>query len=224
MVAGIFSRVSFPLLSSLRGEPERLRAEYLRLVRVLATLSIPVIVGLCAVAPLFIRAVYGPNWLPVAPILRILAVVGVFEAVSTSGAVFYAMGRPHLLASWALLSLAVMVAGFAIGVHWGAPGVAWAYVAVSPVVFGIPQVISTRLIDLRFGQLIGNITPALLAAAAMAGVLLLLQSIPVVPFGLVWPDLGVYVAGGGVVYVVAIVAVVALFWRRNILGWLKEAI
>jgi len=223
VVSSMFNRVSFPLLSSLRSDTSRLRAEYLRILRVLSAVSVPLVVGVCALAPVFVQVVYGPAWAPVAPILRIFVVIGVLESINTSGTVFYAMGRPRLLAAWALLSFVVMTVGFLVGVRFSLEGVVWAYVAVTPIVYAGPHLIAAKLIGLTAGRIVVNITPAIVAASAMAAVLFLLRDMCKLTTGRAWTDLAAYVGVGAAVYTTSIAAVITLSFRRGVLTWLREA-
>lgn len=170
-VGGLIARVMFPVLSSLQDDIVRLRRGYLRMVHVVSSVTLPVIVGLGAVAPLFVTTIYGERWTPAIPILRVLVVIGIMQAVNTSALIFYALGRPNLLLACVVVSLVCMSLSFAVGVRWGLMGVAWAYVIVSPIVWGGPHVMANRLIALPNKSLVSAIAPSLCAATLMWGVI-----------------------------------------------------
>ena len=77
------------------------------------------------------------------PILRILAIGGMLQAVATTGSwIFLAQGRTDWMLRWNLVSGPVTIAAFAIGIHWGAIGVAWAFlirtIIIAPPALAIP--------------------------------------------------------------------------------------
>ena len=166
-ISGLVTRVMFPALSSVQSDLPRFRRGYLRMLRIMSSVSLPAIIGLGATAPLLVSTVYGDKWILAVPVLQVLTVVGVLQAVNTSGLVFYALGRPNLLLGWAAVTLACMTISFAIGVRWGLVGVALAYVAVSPIVWAGPHLIANRLIALSNKHFVMAIGPSLCAAVVM---------------------------------------------------------
>jgi O-antigen/teichoic acid export membrane protein len=219
-IGSMVNRVLFPALSALKDDLARLRSEYVRGLRMLAAVSIPAIVGLCATAPLFVHVVYGPKWDEVAPLMRILLVIGLFEAVSTSGVVFWAMGRPLVLVAWAGLMLVVMTAAFAIGVRWGATGVAWSYVIVSPPLFLGPHLLAARLISLKLSDLVSCVALPLVAAGAMG--VAIVYGLAYLPFSIGWVNLAACVIAGALLYA-AVFFGGAVAGRGSISAWLAKA-
>jgi PST family polysaccharide transporter len=166
-IGGLVTRVMFPALSSIQTDLPRFRRGYLRMLRVISSISLPAIVGLGTSAPILIATVYGEQWTQAIPVLQVLMFVGVLQALNTSGLIFYALGRPNLLLAWAALSLACMSISFAIGVRWGLMGVTWAYVLASPIVWIGPHLLANRMIALPNKSLLFAIGPSLCAATIM---------------------------------------------------------
>ena len=65
--------------SRLQDDEPRMNATFVSLVHVLAIVTLPVCVTLAAAAPQVIEFVYGKDWLPAAPVLRLLAVLAVLR-------------------------------------------------------------------------------------------------------------------------------------------------
>ena len=221
-ISGIVTRVMFPALASIQDDLPRFRRGYLRMLRVISSVSLPAIVGLGATAPLLITTVYGERWAPAVPVLRVLAVIGALQTINTSGLVFYALGRPNLLLGWSLLSLVLMTAGFAVGVRWGLMGVTWAYVAVSPVVWLGPHVIANRLIELSGRNFMRAISPSLFAVFCMGAVVAYMAKYRLYPARSSWVNLLVLVGTGAAVYVASYAGMGMLLGRGRggLLGWL----
>jgi PST family polysaccharide transporter len=168
-ISWTLGRVLFPTFSLMQDDPERFQRAYLRACATVAFVTFPLMAGVTALAPEFIVALLGPNWAPVAPILRILAPVGLLQSItSLTGYIYMAMGKTDLMFRWGLLFTGLTVAGFALGLHWGIAGVATSYAIVTLLtlipVFWIPfQLIRLRLRDLWIA-----LWPVTRATAAMA--------------------------------------------------------
>jgi PST family polysaccharide transporter len=166
-VAGLVSRVMFPALSSIQDDLVRLRRGYLRMLRIVALLSFPMLTGLAATSELAVRVVYGERWMAVVPLLRVLAIVGLLESLNTSGVIFLARGRPNLLLLWGIAMFPIMAGAFVIGSRWGAVGVAWSYAIISPIVSLSPHIIANRLVGITTGRFARTLAPFAIASVAM---------------------------------------------------------
>lgn len=175
-VGGLVSRVMFPALSMLQADRGRFVQAYAAMLRVVAVATFPLVVGLGVTAPMAILTFYGPKWDLSATLLQILATVGLFQAINVSGVAYSAIGRPHILLAWAIVSLVVMTAGFMIGSAWGVTGVAWAYVIVCPVVCIPPHLIANRLIGLPQAEFFRVIAAPLVSAVIMGAIVLLVRA------------------------------------------------
>lgn len=213
-VTGAVNRALYPALARLQDDPTAMRRSYLTLVRILSLVGLPLSVGLCAAAPEVVLVVYGPAWAPVAPLLRILGIVGALETLNTSGILFYVRGRPGLLTGVTAASFALMTIAFAIAGHFGVTAVAWAYVALIPVWSLTPHWLGYRLIDLPFTGWLRAIAPGASCAALMALVVVQPWSawwpLPPTP----WNLLLLKVAVGAVSYCALVAALVLLRTRR----------
>ncbi len=203
----VILRVMFPVLSSLQGDYARLRLAYLRTLRLLGTLTLPMVIGLGATAPLLIATAYGAKWAPAAPILRLLTVVGAFEAISTAGILLYAVGRPGVLVRWAIVSIVTMTGAFSVGLRWGPQGVAAMYAIVSPVLFVMPHVFAARSIDLSVRRVIAAAAPPLASALVMGAAVIGIMGAVRHAIPTLWIAFTVTVAIGAIVYSVTLLAI-----------------
>jgi O-antigen/teichoic acid export membrane protein len=220
-IGGNLSRVMFPALASLQQDLPRFRSGYVRMLRALALTSLPAIAGLGLTAPLVVQIVYGPGWTPAVPLVQILAIIGACEALNTSGMVYYATGRPHIILAVAAVTLVFMTMAFIVGANWGATGVAWAYVAISPVVFGTPHLIANRMIALRWDAFVGAIAVPIAAVACMCAVVILIMA-RVPDLGTLWVNLLTSGAIGAAVYATALLSIAAAMGQLgpNLRAWL----
>jgi O-antigen/teichoic acid export membrane protein len=117
-------------------------------VRLLGMCAIPALTGLIVVAPDFVQIVLGPKWAAAAPLIQILAVVGMIQALqSISTDILQARGRTSTVLRFTLLFSAAHITGFVIGLHWGVKGVAAAYAITSILVEPIYTVLTARSIN-----------------------------------------------------------------------------
>ena len=93
----IVAKVLFPMFSKLQSDVPQLRREYARGVRLLATVVVPVSLGIVVLADDIVLVLYGAKWAPAAMPLRVLAVFGCFQALwMLNGYLFNAIGKPHV--------------------------------------------------------------------------------------------------------------------------------
>lgn len=127
-ISGIINPSLHPLFSAMQGEPERMTRAYLKVVRLVATLSLPAMCILGTLAPEIVHTVWGKQWDPSVRVFAILCFVGSVQPIgSTFGAVFLATNRTRLLAASGLINSVIMMSGIALGVRYGIRGVAIGY-------------------------------------------------------------------------------------------------
>ena len=72
-ITGVLQSVTFPVLSTIQGDEERLGNAYKRFLRLSAFIIFPLMVGLAAVANPFIRIVLTDKWEATIPFLQIIS-------------------------------------------------------------------------------------------------------------------------------------------------------
>lgn len=203
-VHGVLSSVMFPTLAGMQQSKEALRRTYLLACQSIALVAFPIMFGLMVEADDFIHVLWGPRWAEVVPIIRILAIAGLGNAIGTTvGWIYTATGRTDLMFKWSLFTAPVLLASFAVGLHWGAVGVAVAYTIAFYALLWYPTwVIPGRLIDLSFSQAMRNLAGPF-AASAIAGLSSLALRLAL-PAGPQWLRLAFTAAAALIVYGVAV--------------------
>lgn len=117
--------VALPLLSKLT-EDERRYAEYLRVgqraMGYTLVLGLSLVIG--AVEPV-VAIFLGEQWSGVAPIMRWLALCGIFETLAFVGYWTYvSKGLVRQLLHYTIISTVIKIVGISIGSFWGVAGVA----------------------------------------------------------------------------------------------------
>jgi PST family polysaccharide transporter len=199
-IVGVVNRVMFPALASLRTEPERLRASYVRSLGGAVFLAFPIAIGIGATADRLVPLLLGPGWEPAVDVVRILSVVACLQSIgATVGPIYLATGRTGLLLAWGGVVATIVIASFVVGVNAGILGVASAY-AVAQALTAYPSLaIPFRLIDLRVRDVLPTIARPLALAILAGGLAILLGRVSPAS----WPNL--------VVLSLQIVAVVSTY-------------
>ncbi len=116
-------------LSRLRGEPEKYRRYYLRILSTLSLATMPLAAFLAVFAEEIVQVALGPKWLAAAEFFRILAIAAFLRpAMSTVGAVMITQGLSRRYFWWGLAGSACLSVLLLAGTAWGATGVAAAQV------------------------------------------------------------------------------------------------
>ena len=132
----MLTQVAFPVFARKQSDHAALRRGYLEMIRMVAFVTFPIVVGVGATAPLFVPVVFGAKWLPAVPYIQILAAFGVLRALTNpSGSLLLAKGRPDMAFTRALATMAINVCVLLYVVQYGALAVALAYTALTAVYF-----------------------------------------------------------------------------------------
>ncbi|HET6350350.1 MAG TPA: MOP flippase family protein [Candidatus Krumholzibacteria bacterium] len=166
----IFTRVAFPVFSAVQSDRERLRKGYLELMEVLTGLTIPLYVGMMALAPSFVLVQLGDKFIPSIPLLRILCLVGfAFALSSPAGSLILACGRADIGFYMNIIRTGMILLGIWVGAHWGLVGVAWAMVAVvTAVMFPVHAYVRWKLVRMTLGEFMRVTYPFMWCSAAAA--------------------------------------------------------
>ncbi len=169
-VSGITVDVALPSLVKLRENPDAFRAHFLHLVSQNLRISLPAVGTVLLLAPQLLELVF-PAYAAGASIARILAVVGLIRCAS---AVFpsalHAIGRPGLhVAVMGVSALCLPVAfglsAYLLGDRLGMMAVAYAWVALYPILFVIFAAVTLRAVAVPVAQYLVVLGRSLLAAA-----------------------------------------------------------
>jgi PST family polysaccharide transporter len=118
-------RVAIPLLSRLNDEPERYASAFRRMIQILNLISIPGLIWGMFFSRQLVNVLLGPMWSAIAPVFSWVCVGG-FGSVLYGSAfwLFTSQGRGREQMKWSVITSAISIASFIIGISWGAVGVA----------------------------------------------------------------------------------------------------
>lgn len=164
----VTTRVMFPALSRMQGDPERVKRAYLRAVGLIALFTFPATVGLLVAAKPFVLAVYGPKWSEMILVLQILCIPALFQSIgTTTGWIYQSQGRTDWLFRWGLATGVLTIASFAVGITWGLVGVAVAYTTRTLLLTYLNYTIPGKLVGLTFWDVARRVRGVFGAATTM---------------------------------------------------------
>jgi len=172
-IAGPLTEVLFPAFSRMKDDRERMTSVWVRAVRVVASFSVPALVGLVIVAPDFIPVVLGERWSPTIVLIQVLAWVGLLQSLQTLNPnILQALDRTDVLLRFTVVFFVFHLTAFAIGLHWGIVGVAVGYLVSSLIVEPLFGWITTRTLQVSPFVLVKGLLGVFQATAVMAAAVL----------------------------------------------------
>lgn len=109
--------VMHPIFSDYQNDLKKLSLSYLKIVRLLAFVGLPLSVLLWFTSSEIVLIIFGSQWINSIPVFQILSLsVGIQIILSTSGAIFQAANATKLLFISGLISTILNVAGILIGI------------------------------------------------------------------------------------------------------------
>ena len=168
-VAGSLGDTIISALSQLQDDRLRCRNLYLRAQRSVTFIVFPAMLGLSILAEPFVETIFGAQWLPMTPTLRILALGGFLQILGHPlGWIYISQGKTRLMFGWALIATTVIVPGIYAGALFGsAASVAAGYVLAACILLYPGLWMSGRLIELSVGAIVLNVMPSAVCAVAM---------------------------------------------------------
>lgn len=123
--------VAFAALSRLQHDPERMRSYFLKGYSFVLSLTVPIAIVCGLFANDMIHVFLGAKWGSAVPIFRLLVPTTVGLAILVPiGWLLSACGLVGRGLKISLMLAPLLIAGYAIGLHWGPAGVAVAYSSV----------------------------------------------------------------------------------------------
>lgn len=168
-VTANLSRVMLPALSRIQDDKARVKSIYLRSTGVIALITFPMMLGLFVSADVFVLTLFGAKWVAVTPVIRVLCFVGLVQSIGTTvGWIYHSQGRTDLMFKWGIGVGVVTIISFAVGIFWGAIGVAIAYAIRSYLLLYFSYSIPGKLIDMTFGEVVSAVNGVLACSVLMA--------------------------------------------------------
>lgn len=224
-VAVVANQLAMPILAGLQTDRGAMRASFLRGLRMVASLTVPMCLGMALVASDFIRLALGDKWVPSISILEVLALFAMMHSLEVLlPPVLFARYRAAFMVRWTAALLLVMPFAFWAGAAWWGPlGVALAWLGVYPLIMGWMAREALRELGIGWHTVWDQLRPVAGGALMMTGCVLVVRwTLPASDPLERLLRLALAVGAGGAVYAGVIL------WRggllaaeiREVAGWL----
>ena len=171
LISGTIQQVAQPVMASINEDGEGRQINVFRkMLRFTAFLSMPAMFGLALIAD-FVVVLLGTKWADSVPLLRILCISGAFLPIQTLYQnLFISHGRSDTYMWCTFTQIAVQIATILAFSTFGLQVMVMAYATIQILWIGVWQTLAHRLITLRLTDVLKDICPFLLTAAACVAI------------------------------------------------------
>lgn len=172
----IIGKVTFPLMSGIQEDKERLRLIFEKLVNFTFFVTAPIMFGVSAVSRPLILLVLGKEWLPAAPMLQIICFGSVFLTLQALNVnVLKTYGRSDLILSAEIYLKIVLIACVFIAFFYGLYAIIWCTVINSFITLLVNMYCANKVIPFSIKDQLINIAPVFLISISMYFFIIFLQ-------------------------------------------------
>lgn len=166
----VLTRVAFPVFARRQTDDDSLRGGYVELSKMVALLTLPIMVLVAATAPVLVPVIFGPQWSAAIPVIQIFALLGLFRSLTNPvWSMLFAKGRADIGFKLTVAVAAVSTLAFWFAAQQGLYVMAWTEVAVDGLFFFVVLEILRKLIGLKYSGYFKDVgIPTVLAFAAGA--------------------------------------------------------
>lgn len=177
-IQSVLTSVLMPAFATRQRAKDRLRDAVYKSWFSVGVVFIPMMLGLAAVAPVFVPLVYGGKWAMAGQFLTILAVVGLLKGFEhLLRTVLVAVGQPRKILEITLIETALSIPLLWLGTQYiGVWGIIGAYLLSAIIAFMFTAHFAQRALEAP-GMVAGTTTRSLLIGGTMFTIVFLLPSI-----------------------------------------------
>lgn len=177
-VSGILQRVSFPVLSEIQDDNERLICAYKKYIKVSTWAAFPMILGLCGVSKPLILVLLTDKWLACVPFLQILCFAVLWDCVTLVNLnLLYVKGRSDWVLKLEVIKKIIAFAILFISLFFDMYIICLGQALYSIIALYLNTYYTKRLFNYGFFEQIREIFPQLILSLIMMAACLFLSEI-----------------------------------------------
>ena len=168
-LTSVVQRVSYPVLSSIQDDPERLKTAYSKIIKSTMLIAFACMLGLAAVAKPLVLILIGEKWVTSIAYLQIICFSGMFyplHAINLN--ILQVKGRSDIFLKLEIIKKTIAVLPITIGILYGIEFMLWGSVLTSIVAYFLNSYYSANLISYSTKEQIKDITPTFLISCVVA--------------------------------------------------------
>ncbi|MFD1031311.1 lipopolysaccharide biosynthesis protein [Metaplanococcus flavidus] len=161
-LSATIQRVTYPVLSSIQNEKERLKQSYRKVIKLSAFIIFPIMIGLAAIAEPLILFLFGAQWMPMVIYFQLLCIGGMLYPIHALNLnILQVKGRSDLYLNLEILKMVVasILIFLAIWLKLGIFGLVGAAVLDSYIALFINTYFSGKLISYTVKEQMKDLVP-----------------------------------------------------------------
>lgn len=167
-ITGILQRVTFPVLSTIQNEDERLSTNYRKFLRVSGFVIFPLMVGLAAVADPMVRLILTDKWAGTIPLLQILCFALMWYPIHAINLnLLQVKGRSDLFLKLEIYKKIIGVSILIVTVPMGLTALCVGRVASSLIALALNTYYTGKIIHLGYFRQMKDLLPVLFNSLLM---------------------------------------------------------
>ena len=187
-LTGVLQQVTFPVLSQIQEDTERLGNSYRRMLRFTVFIIFPIMIGMAVLAHPLVIALVTDKWEQCVPYLQVICLASIWYPVhSINLNLLQVKGRSDLFLRLEIIKKAIVTVAIFICVPFGIMGICVGAVCTSLICLAINTYYTGKLIHVGFVRQMMDMSPTLLASLAMGVVVYF----AVMPFDNDWVKLAI---------------------------------
>lgn len=169
LITGVFH----PIYAKVQDDAQKLKEAYLKPLEWTLLLIFPISMGLFLLADMITITLFGEKWIPMIPILKILAVYGILRTVCAIIAqLFEAIGKPFLATRIVFMELVILVVLISSLISFfGLIGVAFAVILARGIAMIVYLYEINKLLEIKIKTYFLLLSRKMIATLIMGGVL-----------------------------------------------------
>ena len=182
-LTGVVQRVSYPSLSTIQDDAERLKNAYRTTIKTTMLVTFCCMFGLAAVAKPMIRVLIGSKWMPCVPMLQIVCfslVLYPLQAINLN--MLQIKGRSDLFLKLEIIKKIIGIGPLLLGVFVDIYWMLWGSVVTSIISYFLNSGYSGKLVGYSTFDQMKDIAPSLGISLFMGLVVFAMNLLPVSPF------------------------------------------
>lgn len=166
-------KVSYPVLSAMQDDRQKLRSGYRRIIRSTMFIAFPLMIGLSAVSEPFILFMFGEKWAASVPYVQLMCVEGMLYPLhSINLNILQVKGRSDLFLRLELIKKMIftLIVAAVMYVQGGIVGLILGGAASSVISYFINAYYSAALISYSIKEQLKDISPSFFISCMMGGI------------------------------------------------------
>lgn len=184
-LTAIVQRVSYPVLSEIQDEKQRLKSAYQKIIKVTMLVTFCCMLGLAAIAEPMIITLIGSQWLPAVPFLQIICLqMMLYPLHAINLNMLQVQGRSDLFLKLEIIKKFIAVGPLLLGIFIDIYWMLFGSVITGFIAYYLNAFYSGRFLNYSIGEQIKDILPSFGVALVMAIIVFAISFVNLPPLAL----------------------------------------